>query len=119
MIEIKKQHVFWLVVFILQVLFIAWYQGLLPQSSGRFFVPEPTGLRMSAAEAKLTWQAIELVQKDLESGSIKTAELARSALSAELPVAVRDRVLAELGFPDIGGMRDALEVLSRKIEVRL
>jgi hypothetical protein len=115
---IKKSTVYWVTVFVLQFLFILWYKGLLvpdivlPQ-------PQPTdSLVMSVAEAKLTKQAIEMVRNEVIEGKITSAELARQALSGELLESVRERVLKELGQPNIEFMRDALDILEGKIETR-
>jgi len=78
----------------------------------------PDELVMTAQQAKLTRQAIELIREDVLRGSIPTADLAIQALSALLPSSVRQRVLQELGTPDIEYMRDALDILDGKIIIQ-
>jgi hypothetical protein len=73
------------------------------------------GLVMTSEEARLTRQAIDLVREDVIQGRLQSADLTLAALSAELLESVRDRVLKELGTPDMDFMRDALEVLEGKI----
>jgi hypothetical protein len=115
-ITIKKSTIFWVTVFVLQFLFILWYKGLLVPDA---ILPQPSGsLVMSESEAKLTKQAIDMVRNDVVEGKITSAELALKALSGELLERVRERVLKELGQPDIEFMRDALDILEGKIEVR-
>ena len=110
--------IYWLVIAALQAAFIAWYQGMLTFD----MVVKPTlpsgSTVMTEAEARLTRQAIELVRSDVVNGSLRSTELTREALSALLPRAVRERVLNELGNPDMEFMRDALDVLEGKIVVR-
>ena len=103
------------IFFLLQVVFIAWYQGLLTPDT---IEPNPlpsSELAMTEAEARLTRQAIELVRDDVVWGRLHTTDLTIQALSAELPEAVRDRVLKALGKPDMDFMRDALDILDGKI----
>ena len=115
-ITINGRMVCWLVIALLHVAFIAWYQGMLTfdvpvsPSSGNLVMTEP--------EARLTRQAIELVRSDVVNGSLRSTELTKEALSALLPRAVLERVLNELGSPDMDSMRDALDVLEGKIVVR-
>jgi len=111
----KKQCVFWLTILILQVLLVAWFQGLL---SPERIQPAPDDLVMSKTEARLVRAAISLVQEDLEAGTWRTSERVLAALSAELPESVRGRVMSELGTPSLDEMRDALDVLSGKIQER-
>jgi hypothetical protein len=101
-------------MFILQVLFIAWYQGLLSRDTVRP-TPPPTDLVMTSVEAMLTRQAIELIREEVVSGTLQTTDLTLRALYAELPRSVRERVLTVLGEPDMDYMRDALDVLDGKI----
>ena len=128
MITIKKQTLYyWLAIFVLQVLFVAWYQGLLMPDTVKpdmdSVVPPVVPvvadeLVMTATQARLTRQAIELICEDVLRGSIPTADLAIQALSAHLPSSVRQRVLQELGTPDIEYMRDALDILDGKIIIQ-
>ena len=117
-IKIKKEHiVFWLAVFLLQVLLIAYLQGWFPNQSAAP-PPHPFGLQMTQEEARLARQAIELVREDVVSGSLPTTALTVQALSSLLPTTVRDAVLNELGTPDMDFMRDALDILEGRIEGR-
>ena len=136
MITIKKETLcYWLVIFVLQVVVIAWYFGLsrpdtvrpVPDSVVVPIVPIPDTpappvvldeLVMSPVQARLTRQAIELIREDVLRGSISTTELAIQALYALLPSSVRQRVLQELGTPDIEYMRDALDILDGKIIIQ-
>ena len=113
-ITINKRTIYWLVIFVLQVILIAWYQGILSPDA---FKPTPSSseLAMTATEARLTRQAIELVREDVVSGKLRSSDLTIRALSAELPESVRDRVLKALGKPDMDSMRDALDILGGKI----
>jgi len=114
---------FVLIVYLLQVLIVGYRVSLEirifitnPASSTVVTPPTPsTGLVMTREEARLTRQAIELVREDVVQGKLQSAELTIRALSAELPEAVRERVLKELGTPDMGFMRDALDILDGKI----
>ena len=125
MITIKKHTLYyWLVLFVLQALFIAWYQGLLSLDS-KPAPPAPAppapvsnDMVMSAIQARLTKQAIEIVREDVEQATIRTSDLAIQALSALLPSSVRQRVLQELGTPGIEYMRDALDILDGKIIIQ-
>ena len=105
---------YWTVIFLLQVLFIAWYKGML--TPDRVFPPD--SLVMTATEAKLTKQAVGLVRNAVSTNEITSSENALDALSAELPKSVRERVMKALGYPDIGFMREALDILEGKIEVK-
>ncbi|MCL2005798.1 MAG: hypothetical protein FWG73_06500 [Planctomycetaceae bacterium] len=125
MITIKKQTLYyWLAIFVLQVLFVAWYQGLLvpdtvkPDTDSVVPPVVPGELVMTATQAGLTQQAIGMIRDDVEHGQIRTADLAIQALSALLPSSVRQRVLQELGNPDIEYMRDALDILDGKIIIQ-
>ena len=117
---------FVLIVYLLQVLIVGYRVSLEirivirnPASSTIIAPPTPLhGLVMTREEARLTRQAIELVREDVVQGKLQSAELTIRALSAELPEAVRERVLKELGTPDMGFMRDALDILDGKIIVR-
>ena len=109
-ISINKRTICWLVIFVLQVAFIAWYQGILISDTIKP-TPSLSELVMTEAEARLTRQAIELVREDVIQGRLRSAELTIQALSAELPESVRERVLKALGKPDMDFMRDALDKL--------
>ena len=114
---------FVLIAYLLQVLIVGYRVSLEirivitnPASSTIVTPPVPsTGLVMTREEARLTRQAIELVREDVVQGKLQSAELTIRALSAELPEAVRERVLKALGTPDMGFMRDALDILDGKI----
>ena len=105
------------IFFLLQVVFIAWYQGFLSPDAIKP-APSSSELVMTATEARLTRQAIELVREDVAWGRLHSTDLTLAALSAELPESVRDRVLKALGKPDMASMRDALDILDGKIIVR-
>ena len=113
-ISINKRTIYWVAIFVLQVVFIAWYQGILTSDA---IVPTPPSseLVMTETEARLTRQAIELVREDVVSGKLRSTDLTKRALSAELPESVRNRVLKALGEPDMDFMRDALDILDGKI----
>jgi hypothetical protein len=107
-ITIKKTYVYWAAIVVLQILFIAWYQGLLTLDTVK-----PSALVMTEAEARLTRQAIELVREDMES--MRTTAHVLDALRSHLPSRVRDAVMNELGEPDMEFMRDALDILEGKL----
>jgi len=111
---INKRTIYWLAIFVLQVLFIAWYQGLLTPDTFKP-VPPSSDLVMTETEARLTRQAIDLVREDVVQSRLRSADLTIRALSAELPEAVRERVLKALGEPEMDFMRDALDILDGKI----
>jgi len=111
---INKRTIYWLAIFVLQVLFIAWYQGLLTPDTFKP-VPSSSDLVMTETEARLTRQAIDLVREDVVQSRLRSADLTIRALSAELPEAVRERVLKSLGEPEMDFMRDALDILDGKI----
>ena len=116
--NMNNRMMYWLVIFVLQAAFIAWHQGILTfDMVVKPALPSGNAV-MTEAEARLTRQAIELVRNDVVSGSLQSTELTRETLSAHLPRAVRERVLQELGHPDMDFMRDALDVLEGKIVVR-
>ena len=115
-ITINKRTIYWLVIFVLQVILIAWYQGILSPDAIKP-IPSSSELAMTATEARLTIQAIELVREDVVSGKLRSSDLTIRALSAELPESVRDRVLKALGKPDMDSMRDALDKLVVSVSV--
>ena len=78
-------------------------------------LPLPVELVMTETEARLTRQAIELVQDDVEAERLRSADLTLRALSAELPKSVRELVLTALGTPDMDSMLEALEEIKRRI----
>ena len=112
-----------LVIIVLLVALVGWLQGhWSPGGVIPLPVPSPgppNDLTMTAEEARLTRQAIELVREGVVSGALRTTELTREALSMRLPPAVRERVMRELGHPDMDFMRDALDVLDGKIVERM
>ena len=75
----------------------------------------PVELVMTETEARLTRQAIELVQDDVEAERLRSADLTLRALSAELPKRVQELVLQALGTPDMDSMLEALEEIKRRI----
>jgi hypothetical protein len=105
---------YWVVIFIVQVLFIAWYKGLLTPEPNH----DPDALVMTAKAAELTKNAIEIVRKNVVAGDIPSTELALSALSSLLPGTERERVMDALGKPDFEFFCGALDVLEKQIEVR-
>jgi len=113
-ITIKKTHVYWLAIFALQVLFIAWYQGFLTPDTVKP-APPSFALVMTEEEARLTRQAIVLVREDVVEGKLTSTALTLQALSSMLPFSVRDTVLKELGAPDMDFIVDALDILEGKL----
>ena len=113
-ITIKRTHVYWAAIFVLQILFVAYLQGLLTVPTP-FPSPSGSGLTMTQREAELTRNAIEMVREDVVSGRLRTTALTRQALSSMLPSNVRDTVLRELGTPNMDFMRDALDILEGKL----
>jgi hypothetical protein len=114
----NRKTQYWIGIFILLMLFIAWCKVACKHTPVPVPLPAPNSLVMTAVEAKLTKQAIELVRTDVIEGRIPSTDVALKALSAILPRAVKDRVMKELGNPDISFMRDALDILESKIEGR-
>lgn len=113
----KKKIVFWVVIFILQVALIMYLQDL--HTSRNSVVPTPTpapAMQLTAAEAKVVMGAIEVVRADVVAGRLKTTKRTIDALSSLIPEATRQEVLAEFGTPDMGGMRDALDILDGKVQ---
>ena len=102
------------IILLLMFVFVAWYQGFLVPDAIKP-TPSSSELIMTATEARLTRQAIELVREDVVLGKLLCADLTIQALSAELPESVRERVLKALGKPDMDFMRDALDILDGKI----
>jgi hypothetical protein len=111
-ISINKRTIF-IAIFVLQVIFIVWYQGLLVPDSR--VSPSSSALVMTETEARLTRAAIEEVREAVVVGRLRTTDLTLEALAAELPRSVRERVMRELGRPDMESMRDALDILDGKI----
>lgn len=77
-----------------------------------------TNLIMSQAEADLTRNAIELVIRDVDSGSYSSTAAALSALNAELPVRVRTDVLSQIGEPPIAELSKSLRDTVEKIKIQ-
>lgn len=116
-ITINKRVIYFVLVAILGVLIIGYYQGLFVFRSAP--VPIATdSLVMTSEEARLTKQAINLVRGEVADGKLPTTVLTIRALFAELPEAVRDQVLRALGNPGMDEMQNALNILDRKIIVR-
>ena len=111
----SKEMQYWVFIFVLQVLFIAWYKGMLTPNPD---APSPDALVLTATEAVLTKQAIVAVREKVVSGEIQTTEQAVDALFSLLPRTCRGRVMDTLGEPEFGFMRDALDILEGQIEVR-
>ena len=107
----------YLVLFVIAFIVVAYYQGIYTSTGFTVLPVKPTvELAMSAEEARLTKQAIEMVRKDIVDGKHTDTNTALSALSGELPESVRTSVLQVLGKPDIDFMRDALDILEGKIK---
>jgi hypothetical protein len=115
-ITINKSHVYWTAIFVLQVLLIAYLQGLLtPDESAIPVPPSPSGLEMTQQEAGLVRNAVGLVRDDVMEGKLTTTTLTLQALSSILPTGVRDAVLKELGTPGMDSMREALDIIEGKL----
>ena len=114
-ITIRKTHAYWVAIFVLQILFIAWYQGLLTFDRLPIPAPSPSGLVMTQQEAGLVRSAIELVRNDVVVGTLSTTALTVQALSSMLPSSVRGAVLKELGTPSMDAMPGALDRLEEKL----
>ena len=59
--------------------------------------------------------AIDLVRADIDEGRLTDAATARQALYTHSPRGVRDAVMLEFGEPEMGFMRDALDILEGKL----
>jgi hypothetical protein len=114
-VSIKKPHVYWGAIFVLQVLLIAYLQVFFASGKSEILVPSPSGLEMMQQEADLVRSAIELVRDDVVEGKLTSTALTLQALSSMLPSSVREAVLNELGTPDMDFMRDALDILEGKL----
>ena len=110
-IAIKETHLQFAVILIIAVLlFVLIYQRI--GNSGIFPVPQ-AGMNLTSAEAKLVRSAIEVALDDVEL--YRNIEQARRAFGSMLPEKVRERVLQELGEPELSSLRDALMVLDGKV----
>ena len=117
-IRIPKDFVRYAVLFALAFVIVGYHQGIFTKIPSSFLVPSGDALVMTSEQAKLTRQAINLVQEELERDGYRTAELVKQALYAHLPTTVREDVMKALGNPELSYMRDALEVLEGKIVVK-
>lgn len=100
---------YWVIVFALELAFVLYAAGGLKFGSA--------DLTMTESQAVLARGAISLVVADIDRGVVQTTEAAISALSAELPSTVREKVLTALGTPDFDEISISLAKLSDKIVV--
>jgi hypothetical protein len=112
-ITIKKTHVYWAAIFVLQVLLVAHLQDLL--ISEKPVTPSQSVLEMTQREAYLVRNAIDLVRDDVVEGRLNNTSMTLQALASILPSNVKDAVLNELGTPDMDFMLDALDILEGKL----
>jgi hypothetical protein len=116
MISIKKEYLYWAGLFFLQVLFVAYLQGYFTPASTSPVNLRSSKLNLTKEQAKLVRSAIARVQSDLGKGTLPDIQTALDAFRSLLPGHVKDKVMKELGSPDLGGLRDALEVLDGKAQ---
>ena len=103
-------------VLVLLFAFTAWQQESPTPIPAPIPTPEPippTGLNLTSAEARLVRSAIRLALDDAPYyGTVEQALLAFRAL---LPESTQERILRELGTPELFALRDALMTLDGKI----
>lgn len=119
--KIKKADLtYWIVVFILQVLFIGWYQGVF--AGIKFNIPTPVvtvkDITVTPQQMTLIKDAFTLVKGDIDNGRIQSTELALSALYAELPLAIRDTIIRAVGTPELSKFASTLDKVESKLKVK-
>ncbi|MCL2622435.1 MAG: hypothetical protein FWD31_02115 [Planctomycetaceae bacterium] len=112
----KSTFYYWTAIFLLQVAMIAYWKGLLIPPPGP--TPKPTELVLTAKQAKLVREAIEQVRESLAMGHFTETGQVLEALYGAMPKDCRDRVLQKLGFPEMGAMRDQLDILLSEIIIK-
>ena len=114
----KKIYLYWLYVFVLQLLLIGWYRGWF---NDHLVVHQPPSskLQMSKEESRLTRNGIGRVRDDLIAGNFAgSSDPVRSvinALSYAVPKSVNAVVMKEFGTPDMTHMEKALDNLEEKL----
>jgi len=112
----KSTLPYWCIVIILQILLIAWYQGLLDVRMIKPPTPPaPSDFYLTKAQVPLVRSAISIIQKDIEDGYLTDIDLTLKGFASLLPSDCREMVLKELGTPEMEAMRDMLEVLDGKV----
>jgi hypothetical protein len=96
--------------------------GISVVSGSRNIIPIPNPhpsntIWMNQREYDLCIAAIALVCKDVENGAFSNSADTIDALAAHLPSTVKKQVIAALGTPSIGAMREQLAILAGKLDV--
>jgi len=120
-VTIKKSHLRYAVMFVIALLVVLYFHNRIDTvpsprpapSPSPAPAPAPTGLNLTQAEATLVLSAINRVLDDV--AFYQSIETALEALSSILPENARERVMRELGSPELFAFRDALLVLEGKV----
>lgn len=121
MVVKKSTLIYWVIVFILQVIFIGTQQGFFNKvtwSNLMNITDSHVTLEMTAKQATLVKDAFSLVKGDVTAGKIQSIELALSALYAELPMNVRANVLKAIGSPTLSKLPSVLDRVETQIKIK-
>ncbi len=121
-IKIDKKVVYWITVFILQVLFVTWYYGLWDKNSLPIPLPTPDPpkpfLVLTANQAKLVKDAVDIIKDDLKNTDVYTStEQIIEGLMGEIPLSTQSKVKKALGNPDFEDIEASLDKLVSNITI--
>lgn len=115
-ITLKKEHIFYLTVLIIAILLAAYMNGWFDKESrGTKPLPPTNVISMTQEEYNLVKDAINQVLKDI--GKYGSLNEAIGALYAEMPISVRDNVIANINAKELSDLSQAIQEMLNRIKI--